>query len=114
MSVADSAVEANGRAHDSLPGREGARPGGANPASTLPSRPQRPKCNLPAAWFEPDPDAEATSPEAVVEAARRYVEAGLSVIPIAADGSKGPDWPRLPQVWDEAEGRYKRSWKPFQ
>jgi hypothetical protein len=57
----------------------------------------------PAAWVAEDPDAAATSPEAVYEAARRYVAAGLSCIPIDADeAGKAPDPRRL------------RSWKIYQ
>jgi Bifunctional DNA primase/polymerase, N-terminal len=52
--------------------------------------------------------------EPVFQAAIRYVAAGLSVIPIAANGSKAPDWLRLPQHWDEATQRKKHSWKPYQ
>jgi hypothetical protein len=62
-----------------------------------------------------DPDAEATSPEAVYRAALHYVDAGLSVIPIDAElGSKSPDvrsWKiyqfRLPRV-DELQAWYDR------
>ena len=53
----------------------------------------------PAAWIENDPDAASTSPEAVFQAALRYVEAGLSVIPIDADEpTKSPD-PRRIRAW---------------
>src|SRR5262249_55950565 len=47
-------------------------------------------------------------------AAIDYVDAGLSVIPVKSDGSKSPDWPRLPSVWCDNEQRFKRAWKPFQ
>ncbi len=57
----------------------------------------------PAAWIANDPDAEATSPKSVYEAARAYVAAGLSVIPITADeADKSPDPRRVP------------SWKVYQ
>src|SRR5262245_26303817 len=51
---------------------------------------------MPAVWFADDPDADATSPQAVYEAALRYVEAGLSVIPITTDcPDKTPDFNRV-------------------
>jgi hypothetical protein len=57
----------------------------------------------PAAWIAEDPDAATTSPEAVYQAARRYIAAGLSCIPIETDeGSKSPDPRRL------------RSWRIYQ
>ncbi|MBM4070267.1 MAG: hypothetical protein FJ271_15125 [Planctomycetes bacterium] len=57
----------------------------------------------PLAWLAVDPDALATSPEAVYEAAIKYIEAGLSVIPIdAQEPSKSPDPRRL------------RSWQVYQ
>jgi putative DNA primase/helicase len=69
---------------------------------------------IPAAWILPDPDAETTSPTAVYEAAMRYRDAGLSVVPIAADGSKRPDPTRLPRLLDEQSGQSKFSWKIYQ
>lgn len=58
---------------------------------------------IPAAWSEIDPDAMATTPDAVYQAAVRYVEAGLSVIPINAERpTKSPDPRRI------------RSWKIYQ
>src|ERR1700677_1057348 len=51
---------------------------------------------LPIAWFAEDPDAAATSPEAVCHAAIRYAESGLSTIPIDAFGDKSPDCQRVP------------------
>jgi hypothetical protein len=57
----------------------------------------------PAAWIAEDPDAASTSPEAVYEAARRYISAGLGCIPIDTDeASKSPDPRRL------------RGWKIYQ
>jgi putative DNA primase/helicase len=57
----------------------------------------------PAAWIADDPDAEATSPEAVYEAAQAYVGSGLSIIPITAEyADKSPDARRI------------GSWKTFQ
>jgi hypothetical protein len=55
-----------------------------------------------------------TSPASVREAAKRYVASGLSVIPIADDGSKMPFWEVLPRLWDEQGKRYRPSWKPYQ
>src|SRR5579883_1680488 len=53
----------------------------------------------PAAWIADDPDAEATSPKAVYEAAQAYVASGLSVIPISADeADKSPDCRRV-HLW---------------
>jgi hypothetical protein len=75
------------------------------PPSLTPRRP---------GWGYLDPDLAATCPAAVYEAAGHYVQAGLSVIPIKADGTKMPDWRRLPRRWDEAEGRDKATWKLFQ
>jgi hypothetical protein len=72
-----------------------------------------PRRGFPRAWLEPDPDAAITCPDAVYEAAVRYVNAGLSVIPIAADGSKSPDWRRLPKNWNETERKSQASWKPY-
>ena len=51
---------------------------------------------MPSVWFADDPDAAATSPEAVYEAALRYVDSGLSVIPIDISGDKAPDCQRVP------------------
>jgi putative DNA primase/helicase len=73
-----------------------------------------PPCKLPAKWFQPDPDGAATSSEAVHQAALRYLTAGLSVIPIAGDGSKQPDSQRLPRPWDAGVQRRKTSWLPYQ
>src|SRR5262245_59131204 len=72
----------------------------------------------PAAWIAEDPDAAATSPEAVYQAARRYLAAGLSCIPIDTDeASKSPD-PRRLRAWkiyqlrlpreEELRGSYQR------
>jgi hypothetical protein len=61
-------------------------------------------------WHFPPP----TAPEAILETARAYLAAGLSVIPIAADGTKAPHWQRLPRVWDAGERRYKHTWRGYQ
>lgn len=58
--------------------------------------------------------ADDESPAAVVAKARSYIAAGLSVIPIGTDGTKSPDWRRLPKHWDCRERRHKRSWKTYQ
>jgi len=50
---------------------------------------------------------------ALMTAANRYVAAGLSVIPIAPDGSKSPAWTKLPKV-RKPNGEMKHAWKPFQ
>jgi hypothetical protein len=55
-----------------------------------------------------------TSPASVREAAKRYVAFGLSVIPIADDGSKMPFWEVLPRVWDEQAKRFRATWKTYQ
>src|SRR5207237_3361029 len=55
-----------------------------------------------------------TTLDAVQASALRYIDGGLSLLPIAADASKGPSWHRLPRAWDEKRGRYKPSWKLFQ
>jgi putative DNA primase/helicase len=44
--------------------------------------------------------------------ARAYVAAGVSVIPIARDGTKAPDGRMLPRV--ERDGKLVASWVPFQ
>ena len=47
--------------------------------------------------------------------ARSYLDAGLSIIPIARDGSKAPDVRLLPRVQDEKRAdRVKSTWSPFQ
>src|SRR5438128_686649 len=45
---------------------------------------------------------------------RSYADAGLSLVPIATDGTKSPAWQALPQEWNAEEGRMKHVWKPFQ
>jgi hypothetical protein len=49
-----------------------------------------------------------------LEQARALKQAGISFVPIALDGSKAPDGPLLPLIFDEDTGRAKRSWTPFQ
>jgi hypothetical protein len=56
---------------------------------------------------------DATPPDTLA-LALGYVRAGLSVIPIARDGSKAPNWQSLPQEWDEKQARYRHVWTPFQ
>ncbi len=48
-----------------------------------------------------------------LDVARASLGAGLSIIPIARDGSKAPDWKLLPQEWDEENAKYHFVWKPF-
>lgn len=64
------------------------------------------------AWTQEDPDAHETSLEAVYDAATAYVAAGLSVIPIAADGSKKPDIRRLPYTVSSG-GASRPGWKVY-
>jgi putative DNA primase/helicase len=42
-----------------------------------------------------------------------YLKAGLSLIPIARDGTKAPDGRLLPEVPDKDTGKRRRSWDPF-
>jgi hypothetical protein len=50
----------------------------------------------------------------VMEAALAYRQAGLSTIPIAPDGSKGPAWSLLPKIQRVPDLPPKHSWKIFQ
>jgi putative DNA primase/helicase len=63
---------------------------------------------MPAAWFAEDPDADATSPEAVYAAACKYVAAGLSVIPIDADEPSKSPCPRRMRSWKVYQLRLPR------
>ena len=54
------------------------------------------------------------TPQEILATARRYVAAGLSVIPIKTDGSKTPAANLLPKVFDPKAQRGKATWKPFQ
>jgi hypothetical protein len=47
------------------------------------------------------------------EMARAYVAGGLSVIPIALDGSKAPDCRALRKVLDEGSGNTRPTWTPY-
>ena len=49
---------------------------------------------------------------AVIDVAMGYVAAGISVIPIACNGSKAPAWWLLPKVVNEW-GVLKHSWRPY-
>jgi Bifunctional DNA primase/polymerase, N-terminal len=53
------------------------------------------------------------SPEDVYQAAKKYLQSGLSLVPIRADGSKTPAYELLPRVWSEDEHRYRRPWSPY-
>lgn len=69
---------------------------------------------IPAARARPDPDDDATSPDAVFDASVRYVAAGLSVIPIdARERPKSPDVARLPVAIDPADGSRQVSWSRY-
>ncbi len=48
-----------------------------------------------------------------LEWARKYVDAGLSVIPIGLGGSKLPFFSMLPTEWDDKDAKYKATWGPF-
>jgi hypothetical protein len=54
-----------------------------------------------------------TASGATLATALAYHDAGLSVLPVATDGSKAPDWPRLPRV-KGADGKYHPTWERFQ
>jgi hypothetical protein len=56
--------------------------------------------------------ATATSPSKieVYRAAKRYVAAGISLIPIRADGSKMPAFELLPKVWCASTSTFRRPW----
>jgi hypothetical protein len=49
----------------------------------------------------------------VYGAAKAYVESGLSLIPIRADGTKRPAFELLPEVWCEKDSRYRRPWSGY-
>jgi putative DNA primase/helicase len=50
----------------------------------------------------------------VLATARRYIDAGLSIIPIKTNGSKSPASDVLPKEFDPEQQRLKATWKPFQ
>jgi len=54
-----------------------------------------------------------TSVNTIRDAAQAYLRWGLSFIPIATDGTKGPFFELLPWVYDEDQGRYHRRWRPL-
>lgn len=54
-----------------------------------------------------------TSEQDVYRAACSYVAAGLSLLPIYADGSKMPAIDLLPWVWSDSEQRWRRPWGPY-
>lgn len=56
---------------------------------------------------------EDPSQDDTYRAARAYVDAGFSLIPISADGTKMPAFDQLPGVWDEKLGRWKHPWSPY-
>ncbi len=57
----------------------------------------------------PDP-----SPQQVYDAAMNYLDAGISLLPIASDGSKAPAWRLLPRVETPDHPEKKHSWRVFQ
>lgn len=51
----------------------------------------------------------------VIEYARRYLAAGVSVIPVATDGTKRPAGHLLPREPDpDAADRFRATWRPYQ
>jgi hypothetical protein len=60
-----------------------------------------------------DEDDNGPSNVQTYRAAERYRQSGLSFIPIRDDGSKRPAFDRLPKVWSEEEGRFRRPWKGY-
>jgi hypothetical protein len=53
------------------------------------------------------------SAEEIYRAALANVAAGISVIPIIADGTKSPSFWSLPRVWSDGQQKYRRTWNPF-
>jgi putative DNA primase/helicase len=56
------------------------------------------------------------SGHSLLQLAANYLAAGISILPIKADGSKAPDWrvlPRIPKDPTEPDGELKYSWDPF-
>jgi hypothetical protein len=49
----------------------------------------------------------------VYRAAKSYRKAGLSFIPIVADGTKRPAWMLMKRVWCEESGKWKYPWSHF-
>jgi putative DNA primase/helicase len=62
---------------------------------------------------EETPGFNGGSPPGPLDAALAYRRAGLSLIPIATDGSKRPDGRLLPRL-QVGDGRNRATWKPFQ
>jgi hypothetical protein len=62
----------------------------------------------PAAWIADDPDAEATSPEAVYQSALKYIDTGLSVIPIDSEEPTKSPCPRRLRSWKIYQVRLPR------
>jgi hypothetical protein len=52
--------------------------------------------------------------KSVLDWANAYVLAGLSVVPIALDGTKQPATEVLPEEWSEEKARFLKTWKPLQ
>lgn len=54
------------------------------------------------------------SPQQVYDAAMNYLDEGISVVPIAPDGSKAPAWRLLPRIETPDRPDGKHSWKVLQ
>jgi hypothetical protein len=64
-------------------------------------------------FHNPSKSCDPTYANPVLGTARRYLRAGLSLIPVRRDGSKAPDGRLLPCVVDEATGKGKATWGPY-
>ena len=60
-----------------------------------------------------DDEPASPSKSRVYRAARSYVRAGLSLIPIRTGGAKMPAFNLLPREWDEDERRHKAIWRCY-
>ena len=64
--------------------------------------------------FAESASLQASSSNPVLAEALRLRAAGISVIPLAADGTKAPARNALPEARDEKTQQMKRVWQPFQ
>ncbi len=48
-----------------------------------------------------------------LDVALAYLGSGLSIIPVARDGTKQPDARLLPREYDDDTGHFKATWNPF-
>src|SRR5262245_27245919 len=62
---------------------------------------------------EPNKGLAEVEQGGVLQAALAYVRAGLSVIPILADGSKAPEGRLLPKLPKGPNGKLVASWDPY-